>query len=158
MAIKNDPNNFPIASVSAQVLIVEKRTNHVTPDPLGFGQTPLTIGASEQTGFWRPDMAPNLICSKCDSIQRNDPDGENMDWILGFNQNIIFSPFNGSAKDAAKWDVIKLQASFLPDEAVILGGTARLTINSTFEDFVIPLQKLKHLSDMEAFSKNPPNQ
>ena len=156
MAIKNNPNNFPIASVSAQVLLVEKGTNCVPRDPLGFGQTSLTIGSSEQTSFWRPDMAPNLTCSKCDSIQRNDPDGENMDWILSFNQNVIFPSFNGSVEDAAKWDVIKLQASFLPDDAVILGGTVRLTINSTFKDFVIPLQRIKHLSDMEAFSKNPP--
>jgi hypothetical protein len=156
MAIKNDPNNFPIASVSAQVLLVEKGTNRVPRDPLGFGQTSLTIGSSEQIGFWRPNMAPNLTCSKCDSIKRNDPDGENMDWILSFNQNIVFPTFNGSVKDAAKWDAIKLQASFLPDDAVILGGTVRLTINSTFRDYIIPAQTIKHSADLEEFSKNPP--
>jgi hypothetical protein len=156
MAIKNDPVNFPIANVSAQVLLVEKGTNRVPRDPLGFGQTSLTIGPSEQIGFWRPNMAPNLTCSKCDSLLRNDPDGENMDWILSFNQNIVFPTFKGSVKDAAKWDVIKLQASFLPDDAVILGGTVRITVNSTFKDFVIPMQKIKRTADLEAFSKNPP--
>ena len=59
-------------------------------------------------------------------------------------------------KGAAKWDAIKVQASFLPDDAIIIGGTVRLSINSTTRDFNIPSQKIKHLSDAEAFCKDPP--
>ena len=155
-AIKNDPDNSAIATVSAQVLLIEKGTNRVSRDPLGFGQTSLTIGPSEQVGYWRPDMPPNLTCSKCEGIPRNDAAGENEEWILNFSQNIVFPTLNGPVKTAAKWDAIKLQASFLPDDAVILGGTVRLTINSESKDFGIPLQKIKHSVDLEDFSKHPP--
>jgi hypothetical protein len=139
IAIKNDPNNLPIASVSAQVILVYAGTNRLNIDPVRLGACNLTIGSSQQTNFWRPGLPWNLCCSSGESIPRNDSTGENTMWMLYFKQDVMFPNFSGSVKDATTWDTIKLQAAFIPNETIILGGTVRLTINSTFRDFVIPL-------------------
>jgi len=101
-------------------------------------------------------MIWNLRCSSCQTVEREDTNGKNTEWILDFKQDMYVPGFNGLVKDSSKWDVVKLVAAFLPTDSVVWGGTFRLTVNSTNRDFNIPQQKVSNSSSLENFAKNPP--
>jgi hypothetical protein len=157
MAIKSDPNNQPIAFVSAQAILIQEGTKRRAVDPLRMGACNIRIGTSDETNFWiSGGMIWNLKCSSSQTIDRDDPNGKNTEWILDFKQDLMVPQFNGLVKDSTKWDTMKLDAAFLPDDVLILGGTLRLTVNSTKRDITIPLQKIRTSADFENFAKSPP--
>jgi hypothetical protein len=159
LAIKNDPNNMPIAFVSARAILVQLGTNRNDIDPTRLGVCNLTIGSSEQTNFWRPTMPWNLTCSSFENwpfkIDSQDS-GPKTEWILDFKQSMMLPTLDGSVKDADKWDAIKFEVAFLPVGTEILGGKVRLTINTETKEFIIPPQKIKNTSDLDDFCKKPP--
>ena len=157
MAIRNDPNNMPISTVSAQAMLIQLGPNRKRCDPLVIGACVARIGTSNDTNFWMSGgVIWNLRCSTYQTAVRLDPDGTNTEWFLDFKQDIFVPSFKGLVKDSTKWDAVKLVAGFLPSDSVVLGGTFRLTVNSTTRDFIIPPQKMSNSgSDLDSFAKNP---
>src|ERR1019366_7134044 len=114
-----EPLNLPIGAVSASAMIIE-RGNTQAADPLIPGAANLTIGFSEQPGFWRPGLPWQLSCT---SFHRTPLNNIDTIWTLTFSEDLLIPTlgggaatggFGGALKDSGNWDCIKFGAAFLP--------------------------------------------
>jgi hypothetical protein len=85
------------------------------------------------------------------------PGGSNMWWHLQFNQLDSISPNQVElVKDAFKWNVVELEARFLPPKTEVITGYVSLTFNFEKTNFNIRSQMAKPQTEYNPFLDNPP--
>ena len=149
------PENQPIGSLTATVVLTEQGTNRTNVDPSKTATdaafVKLLIGCSKHLTNGFP---VGLFCTSCDRFPLSTssvPDTATA-WILEFGttglahlESII--PQNATVRDANEWDIIEFDAPFLRPGTEIYGDIT-LTINSTIKKFEIPQQKIQSAKEI----------
>ena len=149
-AIKNDPLNQPITSVTARAWLWVISTNGLDFVPRKFPKNAfvtLKFGNAEHLNKSWPECI--LACKSAEHSNLTNGWPETT-WVLEFDQNSFPGPANEfelepkSARYINGWDTVELDAIFLPKGTEIAVGSITVTVNSAVEKrFDIPSLKME---------------
>lgn len=156
-AIKNDPLNQPIASMTATIsLALSGQTNRANDGRITIVSGALTNGIV-MMDFCRLDQVKPGINFNSYSLSCSSWANPITNWWsfkLDTGMNTYLGP-PARVRDVKDWNVVEIFVPFLQPDAEIVGGRIVLIVNSTPWSFEIPPQRVSAGEECVNFRQNP---